>query len=381
MRIVILAVLLAYGADAIAEDRRPSPVVGAIRWDAWTGGGVTEQVERTLGLKKYHDRLPWFAEVLDGGTVRIDGGRQTIMDQEIDFAVAAGLDYWAFLLYEENTSMSVALKQYLQSKKRGQVRFCLILHNTLNAKGAQWPRERERAVALLKEPGYQTVLGGRPLVYAFCGETFPLDRFNEFLAAAGKEGLNPYCVYMGWNPVADFNRVSKMGFSAVSAYARPGGQETFTDLVASVEKDYWQKAVEAKIPYVPLVTTGWDKRPRQDNPVSWEKKQAYHTQKVFPSRATPEEVSAHLSRAVSFVKSNPVICEANAIIIYAWNEYDEGGWIAPTRGLDGKPDAGRLDAIGKILKPDCRTAHPSLGGDAKSAPQDGRPRDGWPKKL
>lgn len=369
MRIVIIAVLLTYGPETLAEERRPSPVVGAIRWDAWTGGSVAEQVERTLGLKKYHDRLPWFTEVVDGEAVKIDGGRQRIMDREIDFADAAGLDYWAFLLYEEATPMSGALKQYLQSKKRNQIRFCLILHNTLNAKSEQWPKERDRAVALLKEPGYQTVLDGRPLIYAFCGDPFPFDRFNEFLAAVGKEGHSPYCVYMGWNPATDFKSVSKMGFSAVSAYAKPGGQETFTDLVASVEKDYWQKAAEAKVPYVPLVTTGWDKRPRQDNPVSWEKNQAYHTQKVFPSRATPEEISAHLGRAVAFVKSSPRICEANAIIIYAWNEYDEGGWLAPTRGWDGEPDTRRLDATRKVLKSDHRTAQPSPGGNGKPAPQ------------
>jgi len=212
-------------------------------------------------------------------------------------------------------------------------------------------------VALLKEPGYQTVLNGRPLVYAFCGGTFPFDRFNEFLAAVGKEGLNPYCVYMGWNPATDFKSVSKMGFGAVSAYAKPGDQETFTGLVASVENDYWRKAAEAEAPYVPLVTTGWDKRPRQDHPVSWEKDHAYHTQKVFPSRATPEEISSHLESAITFVKSNPRICEANAIIIYAWNEYDEGGWLAPTRGPDGEPDTRRLDAIRKVLRPDHRSAN------------------------
>jgi len=33
-------------------------LVGAIRWDAWNGGEVTRQVERTLGPKKYHGRLP-----------------------------------------------------------------------------------------------------------------------------------------------------------------------------------------------------------------------------------------------------------------------------------------------------------------------------------
>lgn len=354
--IALLAVLLPSGAETLAEEKRPVPTVGAIRWDAWTGGDITKQVERTLGPEKYHDRLPWFAEVIDDKTVKIDGSRQAIMDGDINFAVAAGLNYWAFLLYEEPNPMSVALKQYLQSKQRNRIRFCIILHNTLTARSEQWPKERDRAVALLEDPGYQTVLNGRPLVYAFAGDNFPFSRFSEFLTAAREKGLNPYCVYMGWNPATDFKRVSKLGFDAVSAYAKAGEQESFADLVASVEKDFWQRAAEAKVPYVPLVTTGWDKRPRQYNQVSWEKNQAYHSQKTFPSRATPEEISSHLGRAGAFAKSNPNICEANTIIIYAWNEYDEGGWLAPTRGLDGKPDTRRLDATLKILKPENRTA-------------------------
>jgi|GEM_PF-6358815 len=41
---------------------------------------------------------------------------------------------------------------------------------------------------------------------------------------------------------------------------------------------------------------------------------------------------------------------ANAIIIYAWNEHDEGGWIQSTLGADGKPDASRIQALEKVLK-------------------------------
>src|SRR5450759_2636971 len=95
-----------------AAEERTRPVVGAIRWDAWTGGDVTRQVERTLGPEKYNARLPWFAEVLSDGAVRIAGGRQEVMDREIGFAVEAGLDYWAFLLYPASNSMSESLRLY-----------------------------------------------------------------------------------------------------------------------------------------------------------------------------------------------------------------------------------------------------------------------------
>ena len=174
-----------------ADNRPPQPLVGAIRWDAWTGGEVTAQVERTLGPKKYHSRMPWFAEVLDDGSVRIDGGRQAIMDQEIAFAADAGLDYWAFLLYPETSSMSASLKLYLNSDSRRRINFCLILHNAFGVPEHQWPRERDRAVALLKESGYQTVCGGRPLVYAFdvkFGGAFPAAAFRRVSAGRPPSG-------------------------------------------------------------------------------------------------------------------------------------------------------------------------------------------------
>jgi hypothetical protein len=194
------------------------------------------------------------------------------------------------------------------------------------------------------------VLDNRPLVYTFTGGGFRFGRFDEFLSAAKKKGLNPYCAYMGWNPAADFRKVKHRGFDAVSAYAMAGGQPRFSDLAAAVEKHYWQAAAGAKAEYIPLVTTGWDKRPRKDNPVSWEKGHKYHRQKVFPSRARPAEIAGHLKNALAFVREHRGICRANAVIIYAWNEYDEGGWLAPTRGADSKPDTSRLDAIRPVLK-------------------------------
>jgi hypothetical protein len=226
----------------------------------------------------------------------------------------------------------------------------LILHNSLRVKEELWPAERDRAIALLQRPEYQMVLKGRPLVYAFSGRSFDFTRFGDFLAAAKEKGLDPYCVYMGWRPAADYPKVAERGFDAVSSYARSGDQARFADLAAAVETSYWESAAKARVPYVPLVTTGWDKRPRKDNPVSWEKDHAYHSQQVFPSRATPAEIASHLGRGLSFVRKHPRVCEANAMIIYAWNEYDEGGWLAPTLGPDGKPDSSRLDAVRRVLR-------------------------------
>jgi len=328
------------------------PSVGAIRWDAWTGGRATEQVERTLAPEQFRSRLPWFAEVRPNGTVRIAGGRQEVMDQEIAYAVGAGLDYWAFVMYPEAGAMSMSLRHYLTSRERHRIGFCMILHGNIKVPDTAWPDERKRALALLKEPTYHTVGGRRPLVYVFgvdLDEPKLAGRVAEFRRLAAEQGPKPYLVYMGWNPAADRIKTAPLGFAAVSGYAVASNDRTFAQLVQRAE-NAWQSAATEGVPYVPLVTTGWDKEPRKLNPVSWELDDSYHKQVVFPSVATPGEIASHLARAINFVRANPNICRARTVIAYAWNEHDEGGWLCPTWTAQD-PDTSRLDAIRRILHP------------------------------
>ena len=98
-----------------------------------------------------------------------------------------------------------------------------------------------------------------------------------------------------------------------------------------------------------MTTTGWDKQPRKDHPVSWEKNHAYHQQQVFPSTATPQEIASHLERALAFVSTHSDCCPANAVIVYAWNEHDEGGWLAPTWTPSGQANTTRLSAVRDAL--------------------------------
>ena len=66
--------------------------------------------------------------------------------------------------------------------------------------------------------------------------------------------------------------------------------------------------------------------------------------------ATPEELAAHIREALAWTKANRDLNPANAVIIYGWNEHDEGGWLLPTLGPDGKPNEERINAVGKILR-------------------------------
>ena len=350
--------VVALSASAQGGQAQPGPggrpLIGAIRWDAWSGGPTTRHVEKTLGPKQYHWRLPWYAEVLDDHTVRIHGGRQDIMDREIRYAAEAGIDYWAFVLYAEDSDLTTALKLYLRSRQTRRVGFCMLLHHPIAAPDAQWPSVLRRYVRLMKDPRYQTVLDGRPLIYLYRpslrGKSYAR-RFAAIRRAARDAGLgNPYLAYMGWRPAADWRTARELGFDAVSAYAFGGAQGgRYQDLAAQVETAQWQTCRRLGIPVIPLVQTGWDKRPRMDNPVPWERGAAYHKARRHFEPPTPAQLAAHLGRALDWVERNRALCPARSVIVYAWNENDEGGWLVPTRGPLGEPNTERLDAINALL--------------------------------
>jgi len=83
-----------------AQSPAPRPSVGAIRWDAWHGpaSNVGLTVEKTLAPARWHYRLPFFGKAVGENAVEARGDTQEIMDREIEYAHAAGLDYWAFVV-------------------------------------------------------------------------------------------------------------------------------------------------------------------------------------------------------------------------------------------------------------------------------------------
>jgi hypothetical protein len=40
------------------------------------------------------------------------------------------------------------------------------------------------------------------------------------------------------------------------------------------------------------------------------------------------------------------------VLVYAWNEHDEGGWLCPTLNPDGTANTERLLALATVLKSD-----------------------------
>jgi Glycosyltransferase WbsX len=360
----MLLLVLSWSLTTLAED---APIVGAIRWDGWYGdASVTKAVESSLGQPKYHFRLPWFARVIGEDRVSINGDSQKIMEQEIVYAAQAGLNYWAFVDYwNESPGMSVALNRYLAAKEKKGIRYCVIEEGArLDKVGADgW----KRLIEHFQHPDYQTVLNGRPLLFVFV-KTKMLGKaeWNELRRQTVAAGLkNPYLVLMGWN--AEVERV-ELGFDAISEYACAGkgytiDPETYAKLTSHhVREKLWNKWKREHTPCITFATAGWDTRPRQERPPHWCKdlvKVATPEPTPFAEQkplmdavtATPDELTSHIREAVVWTQANRDINPANAVIIYAWNEHDEGGWLQPTLDANGRPNEERVKAISKALLP------------------------------
>lgn len=357
MHSILLSCLIAFFAQTPPDE--PRPVVGAIRWDAWHGDAsyVGQTVEKTLAPEHWHYRLPFFGKEIDENMVEVRGNTQNIMDKEIEYAHAGGLDYWAFVVYPEEDALSIGLKQYLSSEKKHLINFSLNLQGGWESRGGPeaWPAKVERYVNYFKEPSYQTVVNGRPLVFLYSVEGLvgsgrfetwddarkAFDGLREAAAAAGLG--NPYIVAQGWNPSKLKEQLQKLGLDAIGAYASSAGHEAGTyKMLAQHTEQWWDAFRKTEVPVVPLASAGWDMRPRVETPVPWVKNGDI---KKYYEAPNPEELAVHIQRALEWCKRYPDSAEAQAILVYAWNEFDEGGWLCPTIA----EGSARLDALREVL--------------------------------
>ncbi len=353
----------ATAAPAPGVDKpRPTPLIGAIRWDAWTTWASETGwagYEQCLWPKQWHTRVPFYGKVVSDERVEIRADRQDVMDRELDYAVKGGLSYWAFGWYHPKgwanaDNMTKCLDLYLKSKRRARLKYCLILMAGVHlGPKDEWPATVDYLVRRFQDPGYVKVLGNRPLVY-----WFDMDRFVPFWGteAAGREALsllrertkaaglgNPYMALMCFWPPHGVEQMEQFGLDALSAYVNPPGSDDrelpYSNAVA-LNRWFWEECRKTGKPFIPTVTVGWDYRPM--------KLPRYPDRDLrnnWFTPATPQELEAHVSGAIDWVRQNPTTCEANAIVLYAWNEFAEGGWLAPTLSEGTR----KLDAVRRAV--------------------------------
>jgi hypothetical protein len=397
--------------DAPPPCYTPDPVgpasgvsIGAIRWDAWFAEPEVPPIVNRLPFwaHQWFERVPFFATFTDGKWSSAND-RQSVVDREIDYAVTRGIDYWAFDYnrflvrdyetgaYPDITALSgnqrdnyrggYPLERYLASSHCKKPRFALVVSSdafdsylniwrpgvTTKTRDQVWPIILGDLAAYLARPEQLKTSDGRPIVFMITGSRWgavwdgdaalakaKLEELRQ--AAVGAGAKRPYFVVM--DPPSDAaDAVTKLGFDGASSYGWNAGlNPSGTGMEvpwsqADFDVDWVARTdVSLGLDVIPPVVSGWDYRPEipfvsgRDPAGNWY------------AHATQDQFVNQLDHAIAFVKANPTHATPGAVLIYAWNELAEGGYIVPTLAAG----SARLDAIAKYLGKPIPATTPSL---------------------
>ncbi|MHB1484001.1 MAG: glycoside hydrolase family 71/99 protein [Saccharofermentanales bacterium] len=323
-------------------------LIGCIRWDGQSGGdpwNVYQKEVLSMSPNKWHWRLPFYATEPTPDSCTMDGNSQSIVDREIAYAKEAGIDYWAFVYYPAsvNSGLDYAYNLYQSSAHKNDVKWCVVIGGEYE--GYFNSSLVNEYVSRFKQSNYQKVLGNRPLIYFYSDFTASVAAAVAELRTATKAaGLgDPYVVSMTGN----YTTGSIIGPDAYSRYVTGGTKgEPYAD-VAKREKASWDTDKENGKKVIPIVTSGWDPRPRIDTP-PWGD---YAAPDGWMQTATVTEFANQLRDAISWRDKNASANEANSVLMYSWNEFAEGGQaICPLLVPGTKTGVNRsmLDAVKSV---------------------------------
>jgi len=305
--------------------------IGAYWWDGWFDGSPYIREPLTSEFKEREPVWGW----------RDDN--QRAVDLSIRAAAAHGVDFFAFLWYPEadwsfpggqpSGIMNNGLRFYLTSTVSQRERVGFLLMITHAPKAEDWEQTcRTWAREYLSHERYVRV-EGRPALFFY--ELADLERklggieqVKAGLAtlrqiAREAIGDDPFLVLRAQRGEAD--RLDEIGFDGATdyalTYATPG--EHPYQVLEAFGLGVWEQYVGQQRNYIPSVTSGWDGRPR-----AWMKKDYY----AHWFRRSPAEFGAFLKKGLRWVADHPNDAPKTPLLmVYAWNEIDEGGAICPTK--------------------------------------------------
>lgn len=356
-------------------------IPGAIRWDAWYGnvgsGGagssedaVNPGVAITLGPTQFQSRAPFFARPVSPYLNAIVGA-QADMDAEIAYAASAGLKYWAYCWYGQQTPdspMQNAWHLHQSSSVKNNMNWCLLLQFSRIGNATTWGNNIATYVGYMQQVNYQTVTVAavvRPLVYVFIDDVTRLTSnwggsltnlqtaFNALRTACTGAGLGtPYIVIMTGNVATAASYATGTSSDAISNYTAGGvisapGGGSWTTYETALEA-YWVSEAAAFPTIVPPCQVGLDSRPRKQHPQALTSPGIPHSgENLFVAVGSASQITAQLQAAVSYVVANPTKVPSSTILIYSWNECDEFGGMIPSYN-SANPAAPIVTVLGAV---------------------------------
>jgi hypothetical protein len=327
-----------------------------IRWDAWWSrapGAPALVEEETLSAREWQHLAPPHAVNVRPGRIQFDVS-QARMDAEIGWANAAGVN-WAFLMYSTGLSdtpgvvgMRGGLDLYIASTVKAGLKWCMIQAAPYMGAPGNFTTQINTIADLMVRADYKRVLSNRPMLYLYLPSAYVGGSYlgNNAAFAAAVAALrarvqvlgagDPYIVALGdYSPAGAEVFRAAIGADAVSLYALGGGLLNGQTYAGQAARDayYWAQWQTHTAAYVPIVTSGWDRRPRESRPGPWE---PHSLPKLgsggWVQQATGAELAAHITAAKAWTVTNAAKCPSASALMYSWNEFSEGGGcLCPTR--------------------------------------------------
>lgn len=316
--------------------------------------GYTFHISPTL-VTQYSNREPvwgWREDNMD------------IMVDQINYAADAGLSFLGFCWYETTLvedpkamdMLNNALDLFTKAPNKNRLDFFLLSCFPVSPKN--WDILCDKTIALFSEPNYLRV-DGKPIIIFFntdeiidgMGGTSEMETaLNEYRKKVRDKGIGEIIIGARTVTVPNLHNYQKKlelcGFDFLTTYQNSNegrmkaGANDYGNLING-DKIVWDNvSANTDLKYIPVMGTGYDMRPWAiDHPT-------IPFSDFWYTGATPTRIANHLRDAVNWVKSNKEKVLNNMIIMYAWNENAEGGWLTPTKSEGNS----RLEEIEKVIK-------------------------------
>lgn len=326
--------------------------VGVVNWDCSLPMDTFfgRYAARSLSPAKYRDRTPYYAHRTAPDQIEYHTRTVAEYETEMRYAIEAGIDYFAYCWYDSEpksehlvddmaatvdahvAELVYARRLHLQSPLREQLHYCAILITSHPYSDT----ELQELIRTMNDPGYEKI-DGRPLVWLFPGKWRDLIvRLRQLCREAGQP--EPYAVLL--TSCSELTPDDADIVQAVCAYACLAETSTWEDFnAANIAQN--EDRLRYGWPCVPHFSVGWDPGPRVLNPVPW----VAYPEGPYAPPCTREQLLTGAQRFKDWVSRNRSQCVPGHVLVFAWNEFEEGAWICPSLGADDRPDFSRRDAF------------------------------------
>lgn len=348
--------------------------VGVIRWDSWKtdpGGDPTTIVPGLRGAFSFpetQDFAPWFstftnpeklvftAYVKENGfktenelrlsSVRFDGDRPGVMEQEVNYARSSGIDFWAFNYYPDEATQSYARRQFAELSDKKGMKAAYITELV-----ALEDRIIDHFVWAFKQDWYQKVDGKPLIILAVWDESEFQNQINFLKAVESKCGCKTYSSLQS-NNWADWKaeKVYQNGLSAGTIYGTwngvPYGKKEHSFIIEEEKREWNSYLNYSRMDLGINVTISFSNLGVYASPLNG--RQAEYIDKFKNQTAylaTDSENEEQFKNARDFINSHPE--KVKYMMLYSWNEHTEGvRTVSPRKKRDGTID----DSVLRIVK-------------------------------